>query len=75
MKYNLKKNGVLFISVKSGIKTGYDENGRFLVNYSEEDIRSLVSASEGLRIVNLWYTTDELSRNDFRWLNAIIQIS
>ena len=74
LKYNLKKSGVLFISVKSGIKTGFDEDGRFLANYSEEEIRSLVDASEGLRIVRLWYTADELSRNDFRWLNAIIQM-
>ena len=71
LKYNLKSGGVLYISVKSGIETGIDSAGRYMRNFTEEDIYELVGSVEGLEIKELWYSADTLSRNDFRWLNII----
>lgn len=72
LKYNLKLGGVLYISVKSGIETGIDATGRYMKNFTEEDIQKLVDNACALRVAELWYTEDTLSRKDFRWLNVII---
>ena len=74
LKYNLKPSGVLFISAKSGIMTGYDQKGRYFSNYNPETIKSLVSDNDGLSIETMWYTADELGRSEFNWLNAIIRM-
>ena len=71
LNHNLKPDGVLYISVKSGIETGTDEAGRYLRDFTEEDIRDLTGTVTGLQIRELWYTEDTLKRNDFKWLNAI----
>jgi 2-polyprenyl-3-methyl-5-hydroxy-6-metoxy-1,4-benzoquinol methylase len=71
LKYNLKPGGALYISVKSGIETGMDSAGRYMRNFTEEDIYELAGSVEGLEITELWYSADTLSRNDFRWLNII----
>ena len=71
LDHNLKPCGVLYISVKSGIETGVDEAGRYLRNFTEEEMRKLTGTVPGLQIRELWYTQDTLKRNDFRWLNII----
>ena len=71
LKYNLKPGGVIYISVKSGIETGIDSAGRYMRNFTEEDIYELAGSVEGLEITELWYSADTLSRNDFRWLNIL----
>ena len=71
LNINLKSGGVLYFSVKSGIRTGIDEEGRFFRNFTEEDVNSLTGIAEGLQIKELWYTEDTLKRNDFKWLNVI----
>ena len=73
LKYNLRRGGVLYISVKTGIETGTDAAGRYLRNFNEEDIRELINKTAGLRLSELWYTDDTLSRRDFRWLNVIAE--
>lgn len=73
LKYNLRKGGVLYISVKTGIETGTDAAGRYFRNFNEEDIRELINNTAGLRLSELWYTDDTLSRRDFRWLNVIAE--
>lgn len=70
---NLKSRGVLYISVKSGISTGIDEVGRYMRNFTEEEIREMVDIVPGLLIKELWYTEDSLQRNDFRWMNVIAE--
>ena len=73
LKYNLRTGGVLYISVKTGIETGTDAAGRYFRNFNEEDIRELINKTAGLRLSELWYTDDTLSRRDFRWLNVIAE--
>lgn len=69
---NLSPGGVLFVSVKTGIETGNDDQGRYLRNFTEEDIHELIKSGGQLRIEELWYTEDKLSRNNVKWLNVII---
>lgn len=71
LQYNLKSGGVLFASVKSGIETGYDGVGRYLRDFTEEDIRNLLDNATGVNIKEIWYTNDSLDRRDFKWLNFI----
>ena len=72
LKYNLKPGGVAFMSVKAGIKTGLDEQGRYLRNFTEKDIHEIIDRHSELEIREIWYTEDKLSRDTFRWMNVII---
>ena len=72
LKYNLKKNGVLFMSVKTEITTGNDSYGRFFRDFEEADIHELLSRHQGLSLRELWYTKDKLSRDTFKWLNILV---
>ena len=73
LKYNLKSNGVLFMSVKSGIETGIDRYGRYLRDFEERDIHELLARHQQLELKELWYTEDKLSRDTFKWLNTLIE--
>ncbi len=72
LKYNLKPGGVMYVSVKSGIETGIDASGRYMKNFTEEDVKELADMEEGFKIAELWYTEDTLSRRGFKWLNVIV---
>ena len=73
LKYNLKTGGVLFMSVKSCIETGLDEQGRYLRNFTEEDVREIINRHSELEVRELWYTEDKLARDTFKWMNVIIE--
>ena len=73
LKYNLKPGGVLFMSVKSGIETGLDEQGRYFRNFTEEDVHEIITQHGEFELKELWYTEDKLSRDSFRWMNVIIE--
>ena len=70
---NLKEGGALFISVKTGIRSGDDSLGRYMVDFSEQKLEGLHSYCKGLAIEEIWYTRDELGRDAFRWMNAILR--
>lgn len=69
LKYNLKKGGVIYISVKDGIETGLDEEGRFVSNCSEAELRVYLK-SAGCEILEIKITEDVLGRDRFKWLNV-----
>ena len=71
LQYNLKSGGAIYISVKSGIETGEDAAGRYLRDYTSEEIEALISTVPGLQIREIWYTEDTLNRREFKWLNII----
>ena len=75
LSYNLKIGGALYISVRSGIVTGTDDDGRYMKNFREEDMQDLIDRVKGLGISELWYSEDALSGRDFRWLNLIAKRS
>lgn len=69
----LKPKGVFYISMKTGIQTGCDNNGRFFTDFSEEKVQQIVAKSTSLEIIDTWITADALGRNEAKWLNVIIQ--
>ena len=70
LRHNLRSGGAIYISVKSGIETGYDEKGRYMRNFTEAELRSLMEQA-GIRIVCEWNTGDQLQRDEFYWINMI----
>ena len=70
LKYNLKKGGTIFISIKEGIKTGYDERNRYMKNYSEDELHNMLAES-GVLIIRTEHTFDKCGRSDFKWLSII----
>ncbi|MBE6045469.1 MAG: class I SAM-dependent methyltransferase [Clostridiales bacterium] len=73
LQCNLKPDGILFISVKEGIKTGYDEKGRYMRNYTEQDLRSKLR-NASFEIIEIDTSEDSLGRDGFRWLNAFCRL-
>ncbi|MBQ6621445.1 MAG: class I SAM-dependent methyltransferase [Mogibacterium sp.] len=70
LRLNLRPGGVLYVSVKEGIETGTDEKGRYMRNFTEEEILQLMRGA-GLEVPECWSTADTLDRGGFRWVNAI----
>lgn len=69
----LKPNGVFYISMKKGIQTGCDNNGRFFTDFSEEKVQQIVSKSTAFIVADSWETGDGLSREEFQWINLILK--
>lgn len=69
LRFNLKLGGIFFLSVKEGIKTGFDEKGRYMHNYTEQELRSKLQ-NYGLEIISINTSKDSLGRDGFHWLNV-----
>ena len=67
---NLKVEGAIYISVKTAIETGVDNKGRFMKNFTEEELRGYLDLA-GIEIVETWDTGDQLNREGFSWINVI----
>lgn len=67
---NLKSRGAIYISVKSGIETGYDDKGRYMRNFNYEELEELLDVSNA-KIVDQWNTADKMAREGFCWINVI----
>lgn len=67
---NLKPGGAIYISVKSGIETGYDDKGRYMRNFNYEELAELLAVSN-VEIVDKWTTEDKMAREGFCWINII----
>ena len=70
LKRNLKAGGAIYISVKAGIETGFDNKGRFMKNFTEGELRDYLALA-GIEIVQTWNTGDQLNREGFFWINVI----
>lgn len=69
----LKPNGVLYISMKTGIQTGCDNNGRFFTAFTEEKVQQTVAKSTAFIVIDSWKTGDGLSREGLQWINLILK--
>lgn len=69
----LNPNGALYISMKKGIQTGQDSNGRFFTDFSEEKVQQIIEKSKAFSVVDCWETSDGMDRETFRWLNVILK--
>ena len=71
----LMPQGVAYLSFKTGITTGMDELGRYFSDISVEQVKQILEKSKKLEIKELWFTDDKMYRDDFRWINWILQFS
>lgn len=69
----LNADGVLYISMKKGIQTGQDNEGRFFTDFSEDKVQRLIAKSTAFEIAETWETDDGMSRGEFRWVNLILK--
>ena len=69
----LKPDGVLYISMKTGIQTGCDNKGRFFTAFSEEKVQQIVAKSTAFIVIDSWKTGDGLSREGLQWINLILK--
>lgn len=69
----LLDKGVLYFSLKNGVATGLDEQGRYFVNYNFEDINCMIRKNCNLKLVEKWTSFDTLKRVGFKWINIIVQ--
>ena len=70
LKTNLKPDGVVFISVKEGVETGYDDKGRYMRNYTGEKLVGDLEAV-GMEVLETESSGDLLGRDQFKWLNVL----
>lgn len=69
LERNLKTGGVIYISVRDGIETGTDEEGRYISNCTEAELRGFLEAA-GCEIFETRVTEDSLGRSGSKWLNV-----
>ena len=69
----LEENGAAYISLKSGIRTGEDEKGRYFTNVTEAELRAMADEVPGLEIAELWNSGDAMERQGFYWVNVILR--
>lgn len=69
----LLDGGVMFFSLKNGIKTGTSIDGRFFIDFPKEKVQQILAKSTVFVIKDIWETTDKLSRNNFSWVNCIVE--
>ncbi len=69
----LKTDGVLFFSMKEGIKEGYDENGRWFLSFDDARLKKLLEFCPEFKVAEHWKTEDRMNR-DLIWINVILQL-
>lgn len=69
----LENQGVVYISLKSGIETGIDVTGRYFTNFTEEKVRQIISKSTAMEVVDSWKSEDKLHREEVVWINFILR--
>ena len=69
----LNSDGVFYISMKKGVQTGSDNNGRLFTDFSEKKAQEIVSKNTALEIIDSWIMEDGLGRNEAKWLNVIMR--
>ena len=69
----LTDDGCAYISFKTGIVTGNDDDGRYFTNVTEEWIRDVIHNGEQLCLDDMWISEDILTRDCIRWINAILK--
>lgn len=68
----LKKDGVLYFSVKEGEFEGLRE-GRYFTDYTIEKIKALIKDVSDVNIVDIWKTEEVRQEYTVNWINVIIR--
>ncbi len=68
----LNTGGVIYFSMKDGVKDGYDAAGRWYLGFDDRRLTRILSENPELSRVKYWKTQDNLKR-DLTWINVILQ--
>ena len=69
----LKKDGIIYTSFKYGNYEGM-MNGRYFTYFTEDSFNLFISDIKGLKIKELWISTDARpNRGDEKWVNIILK--
>lgn len=73
MRKALKGSGVIYTSFKFGTYEG-ERGSRYFTDFTEETFNEFLGQIDGLRIEEVWMTTDvRPDRGDEKWLNIILR--
>ena len=73
MRKALKGSGVIYTSFKYGTFEG-ERSGKHFTDFTEETFNEFLGQIDGLRIKEVWMTTDvRPDRGDEKWLNIILR--
>ena len=67
----LKPSGVMYMSYKYGDYEG-DRDGRFFNDMTEEKFADVFAGTDGLTLVEEWYSEDVRRGKDVKWYNVIL---
>lgn len=68
---HFSEGGVMYVSLKDGIITGIDLNGRFYTNMITEEIRFIIIKSRTYALLEMRLADDKMYRDGFKWINVI----
>ena len=68
----LKPSGVMYMSYKYGDYEG-DRDGRFFNDMTEEKFADVFAGTDGLTLVEEWYSEDVRRGKDVKWYNVILR--
>lgn len=71
----VKEGGVIYLSGKNGIATGYVPDGRYFLEFTEELVERMLTVNPRLKPERIWYSGDCMGREGFCWMNLVFRYS
>lgn len=68
----LKEDGILYFSVRKGDRNGRF-NGRYFYDYDREALNHLLDSLSGIKVLDIWKTSDLREGQSSRWYNVLIR--
>ncbi len=68
----LKPKGVIYFSMKAGVRKGFDDKGRYYTPFSESIVESAIADGK-LEVAERWTEEDSLGRGGFHWEAVILR--
>lgn len=70
----IHSGGVLYFSMKTGIKEGFDENGRYFTPFSENLLLKITKTLPKCILLDRWTNSDSLDRKNVTWESIILKV-
>ena len=68
----LKEDWILYFSVRKGDRNGRF-NGRYFYDYDREALNHLLDSLSGIKVLDIWKTSDLREDQSSRWYNVLIR--
>ena len=66
-------DGIIYVSGKRGIQTGYAKDGRFFLEFTEDLLKEILKSNPHLELLETWDSEDGNGRKEIIWMNFIIR--